>query len=131
MYATAWSALPEVEVIPNNFRRAVAGLGVGVNHVRWVHPSGTPPHVHLDAEKAVIVAAGTMEWTIGGHTVVLDEGTVAIVPRGVEHSGRTTGHEVRFFEAFAPARIENLVGFLGQGLLPPADGSSLAPEAGS
>ncbi|MGH3205264.1 MAG: cupin domain-containing protein [Streptosporangiaceae bacterium] len=128
MYATPWDDLPEVEVLPNNYRRAVSGLEVGINCIRWEHPSGTPSHVHDDAEKAVLVIEGTMEWQISGKTVRLEPGTVAIVPRGVEHSGRTTGGTVRFYEAFAPARIQNLVGFLGQGLLPPAgQGRSGAP----
>lgn len=118
MYATPWDGLPEVEVLPNNYRRAISGLEVGINLVRWEHPSGTPPHVHDDAEKAVIVLEGTMEWLIDGQTVRLDPGTVAVVPRGVEHSGRTTGDRVRFWEAFAPAKVQNLVGFLGQGPLP-------------
>lgn len=121
MYATRWGELPEVEVLPNNFRRSISGLEVGINFVRWEHPSGTPMHTHDDAEKAVIVLEGTMKWFIGGETVTLDAGTVAVVPRGVEHQGRTTGASVRFCEAFTPTRIQNLVGFLGQGLLPPPD----------
>ncbi|MDA8048006.1 MAG: cupin domain-containing protein [Actinomycetota bacterium] len=128
MYAVPWADLPEVEVLPNNYRRAVAGLEVGINLVRWEHPSGTPPHVHDDAEKAVIVLEGTMEWLIAGQALQLDEGDVAVVPRGVEHSGRTTGARVRFYEAFAPSRVQNLVGFLGQGLLPPAGNEPARPE---
>lgn len=120
MYVTRWDDVPEVEVLPNNHRRAVSGLEVGINCIRWEHPSGTPLHVHDDAEKAVFVIEGTMEWQIRGETFRLDAGTVAVVPRGVEHCGRTTGATVRFYEAFAPARIQNLVGFLGQGILPPA-----------
>jgi mannose-6-phosphate isomerase-like protein (cupin superfamily) len=120
VYTARWDDLPEVEVLPRNHRRAVSGLEIGVNCIRWEHPTGTPPHAHDDAEKAVLVVEGTMDWQIGGETVRLDPGTVAVVPRGVEHSGRTTGAAVRFYEVFAPARIQNLVGFLGKGLLPPA-----------
>lgn len=65
MYSCLWSDLPEVEVAPNNFRRSVSGLGVGINLIRWVHPTGTPPHVHADTEKAVLVLDGTMKWFIG------------------------------------------------------------------
>jgi len=124
MYATRWDDLPEVEVLPNNHRRSVSGLEVGINLILWDHPSGTPPHVHEDTEKAVIVVDGTMEWVIGGETILLEPGMIAVIPRGVEHSGRTTGATCRFYEAFSPTRIQNLVGFLGQGLLPPASPSS-------
>jgi homogentisate 1,2-dioxygenase len=72
---------------------------------------------------------GSMVWEIGGGTVELEPGMVAVVPRGVEHSGWTTGGTVRFYEAFAPARVQNLVGFLGQGLLPPNDRDR--PETGT
>jgi quercetin dioxygenase-like cupin family protein len=131
VYATCWESLPEVEVLQNNFRRAVSGVEVGINHVRWVHPSGTPAHVHDDAEKAVLVLEGTMEWSIGGQPVVLEPGVVAIVPRGTQHAGRTTGDDVRFLEVFSPARIQNLVGFLGQGLLPAGSSSAVEQSADS
>ena len=128
MFTTQWDQLPEVEVLPNNYRRSVSGLELGVNSIRWEHPSGTTPHTHPDAEQAILVVDGSMEWLIGGEVVQLEAGSVAVVPRGVEHCGHTTGASARFYEVFAPARIENLVGFLGRSLLPPDLSAGSATE---
>lgn len=120
MYATSWEAIPEIEGLPNNFRTAVAGREVGVNRIRWVHPTTLPAHVHDDAEQAIIMLEGEISFTIGGQTLSLKAGDVAVVPRSVEHSGESIAGEAVFIEVFAPLRVENMLGFLG--------GSALKPE---
>jgi len=119
-YATSWDAQPEVEGLPNNFRVAVAGRQMGLNRIRWVHPTVLPEHAHPEHEQANVVLEGRIELTIGGETIVLAPGDVAIVPKGVPHSGRTLEGEATFLEVFSPLRIENLVGALGAPSLPPA-----------
>jgi quercetin dioxygenase-like cupin family protein len=113
MYATSWSAIPETAHLPNNYRRAVAGKEMGVNRIRWVHPTALPAHIHEDAEKSIVVVQGTISFTINGDVLSLSEGDVAIVPRGAVHSGHSVEGEAVFIETFAPLRIENLAAFLG------------------
>ncbi|MRJ75797.1 cupin domain-containing protein [Aeromicrobium sp. SMF47] len=118
MYVTAWDQLPEVEGLPNNFRRAAAGREMGVNHIRWVHPTELPPHTHEDAEQAIVMLSGQIAFTIDGTDLTLSAGDVAIVPRGAVHGGHSIEGEAVFVEVFAPLRIENLVGFLGGPSMP-------------
>ena len=118
MYASAWDEMPEVEGLPNNFRTAVAGREMGVNKIRWVHPNVLPLHVQEDAEQAIVMLSGRIEFTIDGTELVLAAGDVAIVPRHAVHGGRSIEGEAVFVEVFAPLRIENLVGFLGGPSMP-------------
>lgn len=122
MYKTSFDEVPEVEGLPNNFRAAVAGKEMGINRIRWVHPTVLPEHSHPDEEQANVVVSGRIELTIGGETVVLEPGDVAIVPRGTPHSGRSIEGEAVFIEIFSPLRVENLVGYLGAPGLPPQEG---------
>ena len=119
MYSLNWSQVPETENLPNNFRTAMAGKEMGINRVRWVHPTVLPPHVHEDAEQAVIVVEGVIQFTIAGESMTLGYGDVAIVPRGTLHSGQSVVGEAVFIEIFAPLRLENLLGFLGEAFVAP------------
>lgn len=120
-YATSWDAQPEVEGLPNNFRVAVAGAQMGLNRIRWVHPTVLPEHQHDDHEQANVIVQGSIELTIGAETMILREGDVAIVPKGTPHSGRSIEGEAVFIEVFSPLRVENLIGALGAPSLPPAE----------
>lgn len=108
-----WGELPEQVNAPNNFRRAVLGREMGVNLIRWVHPTTLPSHAHNDAEQAMVMVKGTIRLTVGDQVMVLVDGDVVIIPRGVEHSGESIQGEAEFIEVFAPGRVENLPGFLG------------------
>lgn len=117
-FAAAWSSFPEREVLPNNFRTAVAGREMGLNRIRWVHPTELPMHTHPDAEQAIVMTSGRIAFAIGGQEMELSAGDVAVVPRGVEHGGRSIEGEATFIEVFAPLRLENLFGFLGGASMP-------------
>lgn len=117
-FATSWDELPEREVLPNNFRTAAAGREMGVNRIRWVHPTDLPAHVHDDAEQALFMTAGRIAFTIGDQEMELGVGDIAIIPRGVRHSGHSLTGEASFIEVFAPLRLENLLGFLGGPSMP-------------
>src|SRR5919199_928660 len=64
LYVRRWHDFPEVEVLPNNHRTSIAGLNVGVNRIRWVHPTATPRHSHDDAEQVILMLSGRIEMTI-------------------------------------------------------------------
>jgi quercetin dioxygenase-like cupin family protein len=113
MYAVNFSEIAETENLPGNFRRAVTGKEMGINKIRWVHPTVLPEHVHHDAEQAVIMLSGRISLTINDLQHELDEGDVAVIPRGSLHSGHSLEGEAVFIEVFSPTRIENVFGFLG------------------
>lgn len=113
MHACSWSEVPKVEGLPNNFRQAVAGRELSVNRIRWVHPTVLPAHVHDDAEQAIVMLEGSIEFTIDGTEMTLSAGDVAFVSRGLVHSGRSIAGEAVFIEAFAPLKVDLLPGFLG------------------
>lgn len=121
MYSLNWSQVPETENLPNNFRIAMAGKEMGINRIRWVHPTVLPEHVHDDAEQAVIVLEGIIQLTIGSESLTLGAGDVAVIPRGTPHSGESIVGEAIFVEVFAPLRLENLLGFLGDAFIAPKE----------
>jgi quercetin dioxygenase-like cupin family protein len=120
-FRARWSELPEREVLPGNFRTAVTGKEMGINHIRWVHPTELPMHTHPDAEQAVVMTSGRIGFTVAGEEMVLEPGDVVVVPRDVLHGGRSIEGEATFVEIFAPTRIENLLGFLGGSSMPAQD----------
>ncbi len=109
-----WDELPECEVLPNNFRKSVAGLKAGVNLIRWVNPTKTPLHQHDDSEQIIIMLRGKILMVIDDEEHVLEEGNVCVIPVSVPHFGEVIGEEAEFYEVFAPMRVQNLVGFLGK-----------------
>jgi quercetin dioxygenase-like cupin family protein len=117
-YWASWSELPEREVLEGNFRTAVTGKEMGLNRIRWVHPTVLPAHTHPENEQAMVVTSGRIAFTVGGEKTVLAAGDVVVIPRGVVHSGHSIEGEATFVEVFAPARVENLVGFLGGSSMP-------------
>lgn len=118
MYSCSWSELPETEGLPNNFRRAVAGREMSVNRIRWEHPTELPPHVHDDAEQALVMLEGRIEFTIDDTKMVLSAGDIAVVPRHAVHGGRSIEGEAVFVEVFSPMRVDLLPGFLGGPSMP-------------
>ncbi|QWC84484.1 cupin domain-containing protein [Nocardioidaceae bacterium] len=118
MHATSWTELPETEGLPNNFRRAVAGREISVNRITWVHPTELPPHVHDDAEQALVMLEGRIRFSIDGTEMELAAGDVAIVPRHAVHGGRSIEGEAVFIEVFSPMRVDLLPGFLGGASMP-------------
>lgn len=113
MYSLNWNQVPETENLPNNFRVAVASKEMGINRIRWVHPTSLPNHTHDDAEQAIVMLEGEIKFTINGEQLHLRPGDVTVVPRGAEHSGESISGEAVFIEVFAPLRLENVFGFLG------------------
>jgi quercetin dioxygenase-like cupin family protein len=113
-FSTSWRDLPEVEVLPNNFRRSVAGLKLGINQIRLVHPSGTPVHRHDAEEQAVMMISGEIDVTIGAETMRVKAGDVCVIPSGTDHRFTTIAGEAVLLEVFGPMRVQNLVGFLGK-----------------
>lgn len=113
-YVVNWADLPEVEILPNNFRKSAAGLKTGVNRIRIVHPSATPCHQHDDSEQTVLMQRGRMYIHIEAERLEVGPGDICIIPVGTPHSFETIEGEVELVEIFTPMRVQNLVGFVGR-----------------
>lgn len=113
-YVVNWKNLPEVEILPNNFRKSAAGLKCGVNRIRIVHPSSTPTHQHDDSEQTVLILSGRMNIHIDGERHEVGPGDICVLPIGTPHSFQTIEGEVELVEIFAPMRVQNLIGFVGK-----------------
>ncbi len=113
-YMADWQSLPEIEILPGNFRRSAAGLQTGANRIRLVHPSGTPLHHHETEEQMVFMLEGEMDVTIGPETFRMRPGAVCAIPAGAVHQFQSIADEALFIETFSPMRVQNLIGFLGR-----------------
>ena len=112
-FVTNWEDLPEVEVLPNNFRKSAAGLKTGINRIRLVHPSGTPVHQHDDSEQSVLMMSGRMILHVNDDSREIGPGDIAVIPIGTPHRFETIEGEVVLIETFSPMRVQNLIGYLG------------------
>lgn len=61
-----------------------------------------PEHAHPHEQVASVVE-GQFELTVAGEPMVLDSGTVAIIPSNTLHSGKAITH-CRLIDAFHPVR---------------------------
>jgi mannose-6-phosphate isomerase-like protein (cupin superfamily) len=113
-YAADWNEQPEVEVLPGNFRRSVAGHQTSINRIRMVHPSATPLHHHDVEEQTVMMLSGEMDVTFGEEVVRLRADQVCVIPAGMTHRFQSVAGECVFLETFSPPRYQNLIGFLGK-----------------
>jgi len=74
------------------------------------------------------VTEGVISFTIGGESFTLGVGDVAVIPRGVEHSGASIIGEAIFIEVFTPLRIEKSAGILGRIVYCPGTEVAMAPQ---
>jgi quercetin dioxygenase-like cupin family protein len=114
MYVKNWSEIPEVEVLPNNYRKSIAGLKSGLNLIRWEHPASSPLHKHADSEQMIIMIEGEITMNIEDREYLMRKGDIAVIPIDTLHSGQTTGQNAIFYEIFSPLRVQNLIGFIGK-----------------
>lgn len=89
----AWDDLPADEVFPGIFRQTVVTSDATI--VRYVYHPGCvfPVHQHAD-EQITVVHSGEIEFSVGGETVILRAGQLAVIPGGAPHGARVTADEV-------------------------------------
>lgn len=73
--------------------RDETGGDMGMFTTRFHAPGGPPVHVHQDAGEALFVLEGEAEFLRGTDRVVLGEGEVVFVPKGVDHTFRVLNED--------------------------------------
>jgi quercetin dioxygenase-like cupin family protein len=87
-----WETVDAVELFPGVIRQAVETTTSTI--VRYTYHPGCvfPVHQHPE-EQVTIVHTGVIEFDVGGESVVLRAGHVAVIPGGVPHGARVDGDE--------------------------------------
>jgi len=80
-----------------------------------VQPQAGPPmHTHREDE-VIAVQEGTLVFVVGGDRFEADEGTIVVIPAGVEHAWRNVSDRpARTTATFTPGGIDELLSTFGQ-----------------
>ncbi len=110
---TSWDEFPSVEYVRGVSRQAVSGEKVMLTRIVYRDGVVIPEH-HHPAEQIMLVERGRLWAKVGEEESEVGPGSLLIVPSDCVHAFRQLGQEeVVFYEAFAPIRLEYLVGFKG------------------
>ncbi len=100
---TTLASLPAKELFNGTIRGHYAHLEkLTLGEVTLEPGTVLPRHSHPH-EQMTYILAGEFEFTVGTETAVLRPGMAAIIPSGVEHSGRTLT-TCRVIDIFSPVR---------------------------
>ena len=110
---TTWDEFPTVEYVKGVYRQAVSGEKVMLTRIVYRDGVVIPEHSH-EAEQIMLVEQGRLWAKVAGEEREVGPGSLLIIPSNWVHAFRQLGDEdVVFYEAFAPIRLEYLVGFKG------------------
>ena len=108
-----WDDFPTVEYVPGVFRQAVSGERAMLTRIVYRGGVVVPEHRH-EAEQLMLVEAGRLWARVGDEEAEVGPGSILVIPSNWIHAFRQLGaDDVVFYEAFAPIRLEYLVGFRG------------------
>lgn len=79
--------------------------------ITWVEmqPGSVLPEHQHDHEQITLVIDGKLELTVGGKTMIMEKGSVAVVPSNVLHSGRVLEQFTVAVDAWNPPREDYIV----------------------
>jgi len=88
-----WDEVQRTEVYPGIHRQTIVTCESTVT--RYIYHPGCvfPMHQHPE-EQVTIVHSGEIEFTVGGATVVLRAGQIAIIPGNLPHGARVTASKI-------------------------------------
>lgn len=99
------AALPSRPILGPAIHGHYAHLpGMTVGEVLLDAGTDVPMHTHPH-DQVTYVIEGRFEFTVGGETTILEPGTVALIPGGTTHGGKTLS-ACRVIDVFAPARAD-------------------------
>lgn len=93
------------EIVEGNVERCIY-TGENIQLVEYHFPPRKtfPPHKHDDHEQMGYLVSGTMEFTIGGETRLLQAGDYYHAPVGTLHNTRTLDEAAVLIDVFSPPR---------------------------
>jgi unsaturated pyranuronate lyase len=110
---TTWDEFPTVEYVRGVHRQTVSGEKVMMTRIVYRGGVVVPEH-HHPAEQIMLVEHGRLRATVADEEREVGPGSILVIPSDWAHAFRQLGEEdVVFYEAFAPIRLEYLVGFKG------------------
>ena len=110
---TSWAEFPTVEYVRGVRRQAVSGEKVMLTRIVYSGGVVIPEHTH-EAEQIMLVESGRLWAKVADEEREVGPGSLLVIPSNWVHAFRQLGdEEVVFYEAFAPIRLEYLVGFKG------------------
>jgi mannose-6-phosphate isomerase-like protein (cupin superfamily) len=110
---TTWDEFPTVEYVPGVFRQTISGERAMLTRIVYRDGVVIPEH-HHEAEQIMLVEQGRLWAKVGDEEAEVGPGSLLVVGSNVVHAFRQLGDEdVVFYEAFAPIRLEYLIGYRG------------------
>jgi quercetin dioxygenase-like cupin family protein len=110
---TTWDEFPTVEYVPGVFRQTVCGEKAMLTRIVYKDGVVIPEHQH-EAEQIMLVERGRLWAKVGDEEAEVGPGCLLIIPSNYIHAFRQlSDEEVVFYEAFAPIRLEYLIGYKG------------------
>lgn len=96
------SEMPEREMVPGYHARFVHSENMTLAYWDIEEGNALPKHAHPH-EQVVNLIEGSFEVTVDGETIILDPGSVVIIPSNVMHSGKALT-SCRIIDVFYPLR---------------------------
>jgi len=111
---TTWDEFPTVEYVPGVFRQTISGEKSMLTRIVYRGGVVIPEHSH-EAEQLMLVESGRLVLAkVGDEEAEVGPGSLLVIPSNWIHAFKQLSDEdVVFYEAFAPIRLEYLVGFRG------------------
>ena len=111
---TRWDEFPTVEYVKGVFRQTISGEKVMMTRIVYRDGVVIPDHSH-EAEQIMLVESGRLWAKVGDEEQEVGPGSLLVIASNQVHAFRQLGdEEVVFYEAFAPIRLEYLIGFKGR-----------------
>lgn len=110
---TTWDEFPTVEYVPGVFRQTVSGEKTMLTRIVYRGGVVIPDHFH-PAEQLMLIERGRLWARVGDEEAEVGPGSLLVIPSDYVHAFRQLSDEdVVFYEAFAPIRLEYLIGYKG------------------
>jgi quercetin dioxygenase-like cupin family protein len=110
---TNWDEFPTVEYVPGVYRQTVSGEKVMLTRIVYRGGVVIPEHTH-PAEQLMLMERGRLWAKVGDEESEVGPGSILVIPSDGVHAFRQLSEEdVVFYEAFAPIRLEYLIGYKG------------------
>lgn len=114
--ARPWADIPPAAGLRSGTsRRAIAGERLSVVRARIEAGTSFDGSLHAhDHEQVLLMVAGRVELQIEEERAWVGPGEFAFFPSGAFHGAVGVGEDgAEYFEVFAPARIDQLIGYVG------------------